>query len=212
MAGHQHVHDSSIGRLVNDPFTEHAVGAGEWSMPGDVGHELGVAELPPQPPLYTDGIFVGVGSGEAVAVPGALHPKLVRVRTDAPPSYQTPHESTHRRYEAPFMVAVAQAAAGTLMLVPPKMGLHYVKLLGYTLSLDAAGTLKFVQGSGDGTMVADMTGAMAVGGAAAPLLHLPTVDPPNPHMFTSPDQALGITTTVGKASGWLMVCYSPYEA
>ena len=68
-----------------------------------------------------------------------------------------------------------------------------------------------MQGDAFGNVNAAMTGNINLGGAAVPALYLPVVDPPNPHLFTSPDQALGIFTVTGKAQGWLLCCNSPYD-
>lgn len=199
------------GPNANDPLTEHAAEAGEWGMPVDVVADQ-EASLPPNLHDYTGGIFVGVPHDKADAMPGLLHPIPLRVRSDVPPSYQVPHEATHRRYEPPFVVPVAQAAAGFLIIAPPKNGLHYLKVIACNLTLDAAGTIKFVQGSMDGLSTADLSGAMNTGGAAAPPVLLPPSEISTPWFFTSPDQALGIFTVTGKAQGFVTCCYSPYEA
>jgi hypothetical protein len=195
----------------NDAMTREAEGAGDYGMPVDIvsGEP---ASLPPNLHDYTGGIFVGLPHDKANAMPGLMHPIPLRVRSDVPPSYQVPHEATHRRYEPPLPVAVNQVAAGFTLVAPPRMGLHYVKVIACSITLDAAGTFKFVQGSTDGTFTADLTGAMNTGGASAPPVLLPPAEISTPWFFTSPDQALGIFTTVGKAQGFVTVCYSPYEA
>lgn len=204
------------GNNANDELTVHAEGAGAWgsgatstALTDDVP-----ASLPAEHFDYSAGMFVGVPGQEADAMPGTLHPMIVaKLATDQPAkSYETLHEATHRRYDSPFTVAVNQAAAGTTMIVPPKMGLHFIKVLACFITLDAAGTVKFVQGSGDGLNVADVSGAMNAGGASAPPVMLSPADISTPWFFTSPDQALGITTATGKAQGFITCCYSPYDA
>jgi hypothetical protein len=184
----------------------------EWGLPSDEGLAgQQPAHLPEGGFDYSGGMLVAHGEDANAQAP-PLHPHLIRARVDAPPTFEVPHEATHRRFEAPVVVPIAQVAAGFLVLAPTNRGLHYAKLLALNLTLDAAGTFKFVQGSNDGTNVADLTGAMAMGGAAAPPLNLPPADLANPWLYSSPDQALGIFTTVGKAAGWAIVAYSPYDS
>lgn len=197
---------------VNDSLSYAAGEAGTWGNPGEPDHMQQPAHIPPSGYDYSAGMFVGVPGAEADAVPGMLHPIPLRRTSDVPPSYQTPHEATHRRYEAPATQPVAQAAAGFTLIAPPKMGLHYIKVLSCDITLDAAGTFKFVQGSMDGLSLADVTGAIAMGGAAAPQFSLAPADISTPWFFTSPDQALGVFTVTGKAAGFVTYCYSPYEA
>lgn len=197
---------------VNDSLTMNAGQAGTWGNPGEPDHMQQPAHLPVEGYDYSAGMFVGIPGSEADAVPGTLHPIAIRRRVDVPPSYQTPHESTHRRFEPPATQAVAQAAAGFTLIAPPKMGLHYIKVISCDITLDAAGTFKFVQGSMDGLSLADVTGAVAMGGASAPPFSLAPADLANPWFFTSPDQGLGIFTVTGKAAGFVTYCYSPYEA
>lgn len=197
----------------NDPLgtaqtTERAV----WGLPSDEGHAgQHAAELPPQVFDYSRGIMVAPDHDADAEAPPA-HPHLIRVRVDAPHSYELPHEATHRRYEAPLVVPIAQAAAGFTVIAPTVRGLHYVKLLGMVVALDAAGTMKLVQGSNDGTTTADLSGALPMGNAAEAPIVLPVVSElANPWLYTSPDQALGIFTVTGKAFGWAMVAYAPYD-
>lgn len=200
-------------RETNDGLTEHAQGSGVWGDPSMPDHFQRDAELPPEMFNYGEGMFVGAYGQEADAVPGTLHPLIVaKLPSDVPKSYETLHESTHRRFDAPLTLPVNQLAAGFLMLAPPRMGLHYIKVLACFITLDAAGTLKFVQGASDGTQTGDISGAMNLGGASASPIQLPPADIASPWFFTSPDQALGIFTVTGKAQGFVTVCYSPYEA
>ena len=200
--------------FVNDPLTEHAVGAGEWSLPSvPPGEEP--AQLPPERHDYSQGIMVGPDTDLGIA---GGSPHLLRERTDVPASYQAPHEATHRRYEPPVIVSFDQAAAGFTLLAAPDKGLHYVKLLQMVIGLDAAGTFKFVQGPSDGTGISaaagggDLSGQIHAGNAAEPPLVLPPADLANPWLYTAPDQALGIFTVTGKAAGWAVVAYSPYDS
>lgn len=212
-AEEQHGSQHSGTHETNDALTEHAQGAGVWGDPSMPDHLQHDAELPPEMFDYSAGIFVGVPGQEADAVPGMLHPLIVaKLPTDVPKSYEAVHEATHRRFDAPFTIAVNQAAAGFTLLVPPKMGLHYIKILACFITLDAAGTLRFVQGSTDGTNVADMAGNMGLGGANNGVLQLQPAPIETPWFYTSPDQALGIFTVTGKAQGFVTACYSPYEA
>jgi hypothetical protein len=198
---------------VNDPLEANDGAAGRWSLPSAPGVPPQEAVILPQLYDYSAGMFApGVTTVEADAVPADLHAHLLARRTDLDlHSYETPHEATHRRYEPPFVVPVNQGAAGFTLIAPPTNGLHYIKVLGCFLTLDAAGTIRFVQGDAFGNSNAPMTGNMNVGGAAVPAFALPTVDPPNPHLFTSSDQALGIFTVTGKAQGWVICCNSPYD-
>lgn len=197
----------------NDELTEHATTAGEWSSSAD-SSSLAPAALPPEMFDYSAGIFVGVPGQEADAIPGTVHPNVVaKLATDQPArSYDTIHEATHRRYDSPFTVPVNQAAAGTTMIVPARPGLHFIKVIACFITLDAAGTLKFVQGSGDGLNVADVSGLMNAGGGSAPAISLAPADISTPWFYTSPDLALGIITATGKAQGFITCCYSPYDA
>lgn len=182
-----------------------------WGLPSDEGelgqHEGGV----PVPFDYAAGILVGHGE-DADAQAARANAHLIRARVDAPRQFELPHEATHRRFEPPRVVPIAQVAAGFTLLAAPNQGLHYVKLIACYITLDAAGTLKFVQGDSAGTSTADMTGALAMGGAAAAPLQLPPAELANPWLFTAPDLALGIFTATGKAQGWAVFAYSPYDA
>lgn len=181
-----------------------------WGLPsqeGELGQHPGVI-LTPTSEQYAEGIFVGHDL-EADAQPYAPASHNVRARVDVPHSFELPHESTHRRYEPPFMVPISQAAAGFTLLVPPKMGLHYVKVLAVVLFMSAGGTLKLVQGSTDGTSTADVTGAMPI--AANGGFVLPPAELANPWFFTAPDQALGLFTVTGLAAGYMLAAYSPYD-
>lgn len=195
---------------LNDPLSANAGEAGTWANPGQPDTET-PAQVPPSGFDYSGGMFVApFADANALIEP---HPLLFPARTDLDlHSYETPHEATHRRYEPPFTVAVNQAAAGFTLIAPPTNGLHYIKILGCYLTLDAAGTLRWVQGSMDGTNVAAMSGNLNLGGAATPPLALPIAEVQNPWHFTSPDQALGIFTVTGKAQGWVVCCNSPYDA
>lgn len=199
--------------FVNDDLTAHAKGAGRWGAPTVPDALQEPAHVQPSTFDYSAGMFVGVDDDDAAAVPGSLHPIRILRRTDVPNSYQTPHEATHRRYEPPFTVAVNQTASGFTLLAPPKNGLHYLKVIAALLTLDAAGTIKFVQGSQDGLSTADLSGTFALGGVNnAGDLALQPADISTPWFYTSPDQGLGIFTVTGKAQGFVTCCYSPYEA
>lgn len=210
------VHPDRVAMSEGDlsPLTMHSVGAGRWGLPSDPPTELDPGAMLPAGYDYSAGMLVGAPERDDDAMPGVYRPHLVGVHTvGIPPGlYRTPHEATHRRFEPPIRVAINQSAAGFLLLAPPLGGLHFVKLLAAFITLDAAGTLKFVQGDSAGLSTADMTGAMGLGGAAASPLQLPAVDIANPWLFTSPDQALGIFTATGKAQGWAIVCNSPYDS
>lgn len=188
-----------------------------WGLPsdeGEVGQHPGVI---PNGYDYAGGILVGHGvDADAQASDPAAH--LVRARVDAPKSFELPHEATHRRYEPPRVASIAQSAAGYTLIAPANFGLHYVKLIALYLTLDAAGQIKFVQGGdGLGTGIGsspaggDLSGLMNVGGASAPALQLPPADLANPWLFTAPDQPLGIFTVTGKANGFAVYAYSPYD-
>lgn len=196
----------------NDPLgTAQTTERSTWGLPSTEG-ERGQGS-PAEVPLtfdYSAGILVAHPSDADELAPPA-HPHLIRARVDAPATFDLPHEATHRRYEAPIVVPILQGAAGFSVLAPTVRGLHFAKLLALTVTLDAAGTLQFVQGANDGTQVAPLSGAMAMGGAAAAILTLPPATLSNPWLYTSPDQALGILTATGKAQGFAVVAYSPYD-
>lgn len=201
----------------NDRMSAHVLDAGVWgdpSQPLDDPGALG-ATIEQTTFDYSGGVLVGPGQDEVATAPPISG--LFRERTDNPLSYEAPHEATHRRYEPPIIIPIAQAAAGYLKLLAP-FALHFVKIIAANITLDAAGTLKFVQGPADGTGVsaasspADLCGAMAMGGAATPPLNLPPAETATPWLFTSSDQALGLFTVTGKAGGWIMVVQAPYES
>lgn len=203
------------GPVDNDPLgiaqTTERVEQGLPSDEGLVGQEP--AELPGGGFDYSGGMFVGHGEdGDAQAPPA--HPHLIRARVDAPKSFELPHEATHRRYEAPVVVQINQSAAGFSLLLPDR-GLHYVKLISLVLTLDAAGTLKFVQGPADGTGIAAANGPGDISGSIPLATNGGFVLPPapieTPWLFTAPDQALSIFTVTGKAQGFAVCCYSPYD-
>ena len=200
-----------------DPLDANVGGAGAWGLPSTEGIDGQLAgQSPtmlrrPQPPTgdnYADGIFVGAPD-DAVADPAWPPAHLIGAATDAPRAYEAPHEATHRRYEPVLSVPINQAAAGFTLIAPTRIGLHYVKLIACVLTLDAAGTLRFVQGSNDGTNVAPMSGDMAFGASQG--FVLPPAELQNPWAFTAPDQGFGLFTVTGKAQGFVLVCYSPYD-
>jgi hypothetical protein len=181
-----------------------------WSLPSDEGQAgQEPARLPAGGFDYSGGLLVGHGE-EADAQAPPAHPHLLRARVDAPRSFELPHEATHRRYEPLFVASIAQQAAGFTVIAAPSRGLHYVKVIAAVIFLDAAGTLKFVQGSTDGTSTGDLTGAMPIGTNGG--FVLPPADLQNPWLYSSPDQALGIFTVTGKAFGWAQCCYAPYDS
>lgn len=191
-----------------DPLTGHSQEAGVWGLPSDEGAAGQAPPIVPNQVDYSGGMFVGAGF-DADAQP-ALADRLIPARVDTPRAFELPHEATHRRYEPPRVVAISQTAAG-YSLILPGLGLHYVKLIAMMLTLDAAGTIQFVQGPGTGTGEAGMTGTMALGGASAPGFVLPPAELENPWLFTTPDLAFGLITATGKAAGWAVVAYSPYD-
>lgn len=204
-----------------DPLTMHSIGAGRWSLPSEPLTELDPgAVMPPSGYDYSYGILSGVSPNEADALPAGYRVAGVLHEAGIPQGiYQTPHEATHRRFEPIQRTPIAQLAAGFTLIAPPNQGLHFIKLLGCFLTLDAAGTIKWVQcGDSGGAGVsaaaspADMSGLMNLGGAATPPLALPMADIANPWNFTSPDLAFGLFTVTGKAQGWVTWCYSPYDS
>lgn len=212
---HALTHATPNIELDPDPMT--GIGGGEvgvWSLPSepDVLDDPG-AQLPPGGFDYSAGMLAGVPATEADAWAPPLSPHLIRVRTDLPASYEMPHEALHRRYEPPLLVAVNQTGAGFTLLGPPIQGLHFIKLLAAQLTLSAAGSLKFQQGgTATGVGAADLTGALAMGGAAVAPLSLPPAPTHEPWLWTSSDQGLGLFTATGLAQGWVVICYSPYES
>jgi hypothetical protein len=91
-------------------------------------------------------------------------------------------------------VPVAQGAAGTTVLAAA-LASNKHKIVGCSLTLSAAGTLKFLDGSGD------LTGAMdisATGGFVWPTSVIP-------YQQTATNSALSITTTGGAAKGVVII-------
>jgi hypothetical protein len=89
---------------------------------------------------------------------------------------------------------IAQGAAGTTSIVTGVAG-KKIYVTGLFLTLDAAGTIKFTEVAGD------LSGAMAMGGAAAPPFAFAA---DHPILWTSvAGEDLKITTATGKAQGWL---------
>lgn len=170
---------------------------------------------------YAEGVLVPTPEqfrAQGNAYPASAHPAALPAVVEGwiPDGmlrpFEVPHEATHRRFEPPRTALVNQAAAGYTLIAPPNMGLHYVKVLACFITLDAAGTLTFVQGGLQSASDAPMTGAMNLGGAATPALLLPPSSTENPWLFTAPDQALGIVTATGKAQGWVIFAYSPFDS
>lgn len=96
-------------------------------------------------------------------------------------------------------VSVAQGAAGTTVLAAAS-GSNKHKLLGCFLVMDAAGTLKF----NDGTV--DLSGAMAVGangGFVMPPSNVPFLE------TAAVNRPLNLITTTGKAAGTVVILTEP---
>lgn len=194
----------------NDPLgTSQTTEVVEWGLPSDEGasgqHE-GV--IPGH--AYPDGIFVDIDD-DAVTTGGNPPAHLLGLLVDAPirSTYEAPQQATHRRYQPPLIASISQAAAGYTKIVAPP-ALHYVKLLAVVLTVDAAGTLKFVQGGdGAGNQTADVTGAIPLSQNAG--FVLPVARVAEPWLFTSPDSPLAIFTVTGKAFGWVVYALSPYD-
>jgi hypothetical protein len=94
-------------------------------------------------------------------------------------------------------VVIAQGAAGATDLLALVAG-QRIYIVGACIGLDAAGSLKFTSGTGP----TDITGAIPMGGAAAPFFFLqPDVD--NPWNYTKVGEKLTLFTTTGKAFGWV---------
>lgn len=194
-----------------DPLTYNGAEAGVWSLPSNPAGDV-PARLPQEQHDYSHGIFVDHDQ-ELGYVAGS--PQMLQLRTDLPNTYEAPHEATHRRYEPPKSFPVQQLAAGYTAIAPTLGGLHFIKLIACSLLLDAAGTLKFVQGSNAGTEVSaaagggDLSGPMPFGTNGGFVLSPARLE--TPWFFTAPDQALGIFTVTGKATGFVTVVYSPYD-
>jgi hypothetical protein len=90
--------------------------------------------------------------------------------------------------------SIAQGAAGTTSIVVGVAG-KKIYVTGLFVTLDAAGTIKFTEVAGD------LSGAMSMGGAAAPPFAFAA---DHPILWTSTaGEDLKITTATGKANGWL---------
>lgn len=204
----------------NTPLSGNVTEAGTWGLPSDegrIGQQGDAALVPPSPYPndYAGGMFVGQGMDANAQARPLVGEHLIRARVDTP-TFQLPHEATHRRYDAPLTIPINQSAAGYTLIAAARPGLHYVKVLAAMITLDAAGTIKLVQGNEGGLGVTsaagpgDMTGSMSIGAATG--FVLPPAKVETPWMFTAPNQALGLFTVTGKAAGFVMVCYSPYDA
>jgi hypothetical protein len=196
-----------------DALTYNNREAGAWGLPSIPDGVLDVpAHLPGDyGPSYAQGFVRGVLSppqGDDDIVATQMQANLL-ARTDSPSLWQAPHEATHRRYEPPRMVNISQAASGFSLLLPTNPGLHFIKLIACMITLDVAGTLQFVQGDNAGLSTAPISGTMNLGTAGG--FVLPPAEVSTPWLFTSSDLALGIFTVTGKAQGFAVVCYSPYE-
>jgi hypothetical protein len=200
-----------------DALTYNNREAGTWSLPSEppAGFQRGEdpgARLPYSPVDYAGGIVLGdfgpAAAGVTVGGPPSS-PHLIRARQEEPRLFQVPHEATHRRFEAPFMVNINQTAPGFSVLAPTMRGLHFVKLIACLITLDVAGTVQFVQGSNDGISTGAISGTINLGIAGG--FVLPPSDLATPWIFTTPDLALGIFTVTGKAQGFAVCCYSPYD-
>lgn len=194
-----------------DPLTYNGAEAGVWSLPSNPLGDVPAA-LPPEQHDYSHGVFTDTDQGLGFA---GGSPHMLQLKTDLANTYQTPHEATHRRYEPPKSFPVSQLAAGYTQIAPTLLGLHFIKLIACSLLLDAAGTLKFVQGPNDGSGISaangggDLSGLMPFGTNGGFVLSPARVE--TPWFFTAPDQALGIFTVTGKAFGFVTVVYSPYD-
>jgi hypothetical protein len=102
-------------------------------------------------------------------------------------------------YRTLTYVAVAQGGAGTTALIAADTSQKH-KVLGCALIMDAAGTLKFTDGTDD------LTGAMSI--AANGGFVLPAS---NEYYLTTnaSNRALNIVTVTGKASGFVIVATEP---
>lgn len=103
-------------------------------------------------------------------------------------------------YNIPVLrVIVAQGAAGTTQLLAASAGNRH-KVVGVLLTLSAAGTLKFTDGSGDLTGPMDLP---ANGGFVWPC------SGNWPLLQTATNSALSIVTTAGKANGVILYFTEP---
>src|SRR5438874_1654468 len=108
----------------NDQLSEWVGGARVEGLPSDEGQIGQHGGVIPQTFDYSGGVLVGHGVDET-AQPVLPAGQLIRARVDAPHSFELPHEATHRRYEPPRTVPIAQAAAGYTLIAPALFGLHY---------------------------------------------------------------------------------------
>jgi hypothetical protein len=197
-----------------DPLGNASHAAGVWGNP--TLSPAGIQDVPAHLPgdygaEYASGFVRGLvtpfqGDDTTYAQP----PARLIARTDYErKTWEAPHEATHRRYDPPRMVNISQTASGFSLLLPTNPGLHYIKLIACMITLDAAGTLQFVQGDNAGLSTAPISGTMNLGTAGG--FVLPPAEIATPWLFTSSDLALGIFTVTGKAQGFAVVCYSPYD-
>ena len=119
-------------------------------------------------------------------------------------------QTTHRQWQHPMVTSIQQTAAGFQALATPQQGLHYVKILGAFITLDAAGTLQFFQGAGkDAThpqVDATLTGTIEIATNGGFVLPMTTSD--TPWLWGEPGNTLSINSVTGKAQGWIVWCDS----
>ena len=96
-------------------------------------------------------------------------------------------------------VPVAQGAAGTTQLVAASAGNRH-KIVGALLTITLAGTVKFIDGSGD------LTGAMTTAAAGG---FVWATDPRFPLIVTAVNSALSLVTTLGAAAGVVLIVTEP---
>lgn len=94
---------------------------------------------------------------------------------------------------ASTVVEVSQGAAGATNIATPAAG-HKIYVTFMSLTLDAAGTLKFTETAGDitGTLNLAQNGGIVAGNGADPILWTSTAG-----------ETLTLTTGTGKAQGWI---------
>lgn len=102
-----------------------------------------------------------------------------------------------------IQIAIDQGGAGSTDLVAaPGAGLR-VYVTGVVVSLSAAGTIRFTEGTGPTNLTGDMDlavagGFVSIGGGVEVVLHTPTAN-----------SKLTLTSTGGAANGWLRYFIAP---
>jgi hypothetical protein len=111
--------------------------------------------------------------------------------------------SAHHKYGAPIVVPIVQTVAGYTKVTQPPSANQYLKVISILLSMTAAGTIQFLQGTNGSTSDAALTGIMGLATGIPMFLHAPNPDA-NPIFVTSPGMILGINSATSSVNGLIV--------